>query len=108
VLEPERAALVGRIEVRFDRMIEAGALAEVEQLAALDLDPSLPAMKAIGVRELQAAMAGAIGFPEAIALAKTATRQYAKRQATWFRHQLGPEWRRVGSAEELTRLDFQA
>ncbi len=97
VLEPERAALVGRIEARFDRMIEAGALAEVEQLTALDLDPSVPAMKAIGVRQLQAAMAGTIGFPEAIGLAKIASRQYAKRQATWFRHQLGPQWQRVGS-----------
>ncbi|MEW6634264.1 MAG: tRNA (adenosine(37)-N6)-dimethylallyltransferase MiaA, partial [Pseudomonadota bacterium] len=54
----------------------------------------LPAMKAIGVRELQAAMAGQMQFPEAIERAKIATRQYAKRQATWFRHQLGPEWRR--------------
>jgi tRNA dimethylallyltransferase len=60
------------------------------------------------VRELQAAMAGAIGFTEAIALAKTASRQYAKRQATWFRHQLGSEWQRIASPEELTRRDFQA
>jgi tRNA dimethylallyltransferase len=94
VIEPDRAELVARIEDRFDRMLDKGALDEVKQLTALVLDPDLPAMKAIGVRELQAAMAGQMQFPEAIERAKIATRQYAKRQATWFRHQLGPEWRR--------------
>jgi tRNA dimethylallyltransferase len=62
---------------------------------SLKLDPNLPAMKAIGVRELQAAIAGTMSFDEAIERAKIATRQYAKRQATWFRHQLGPEWQRI-------------
>ncbi|WP_036241896.1 tRNA (adenosine(37)-N6)-dimethylallyltransferase MiaA [Mesorhizobium sp. STM 4661] len=95
VIEPERAALVSRIEARFDRMLDKGALEEVRRLAALGLDADLPAMKAIGVRELQAAMAGILSFSEAIERAKIATRQYAKRQATWFRHQLGPEWRRL-------------
>ncbi|WP_296740739.1 tRNA (adenosine(37)-N6)-dimethylallyltransferase MiaA [Mesorhizobium sp.] len=94
VIEPDRTELVGRIEARFDRMLDKGALDEVKQLMALALDPDLPAMKAIGVRELQAAMAGQMQFPEAIERAKIATRQYAKRQATWFRHQLGPEWQR--------------
>jgi len=101
VIEPDRAALVSRIEKRFDQMLEKGALEEVSQLAALDLGPDLPAMKAIGVRELQAAMAGEIGFPEAIERAKIATRQYAKRQATWFRHQLGPEWQRLRPGDGL-------
>jgi len=55
----------------------------------------MPAMNAIAVRELQAVMAGDMSFPEAIERAKIATRQYAKRQATWFRHQLGPQWRRL-------------
>ncbi|PTE09363.1 tRNA (adenosine(37)-N6)-dimethylallyltransferase MiaA [Mesorhizobium helmanticense] len=95
VIEPERAALVSRIEARFDRMLDSGALEEVRRLAALGLDADLPAMKAIGVRELQAAMAGELSYPEAIERAKIATRQYAKRQATWFRHQLGPEWHRL-------------
>ena len=95
VIEPDRAELVERIEARFDRMLDKGALDEVKRLVALGLDPDLPAMKAIGVRELQAAMAGQMGFPEAIERAKIATRQYAKRQATWFRHQLGPEWQRL-------------
>lgn len=95
VIEPERAALVARIDSRFDRMLEAGALEEVRALKALKLDPALPAMKAIGVRELGAADAGELSFSEAIARAKIATRQYAKRQSTWFRHQLGPEWRQI-------------
>ncbi len=101
VIEPERAALVERIEARFDRMLDKGALEEVRSLAALDLDPALPAVKAIGVRELQAALAGEMSFEEAILRAKIATRQYAKRQATWFRHQLGPEWRRLEPARAL-------
>ncbi|MER9706589.1 tRNA (adenosine(37)-N6)-dimethylallyltransferase MiaA [Mesorhizobium sp. M0204] len=101
VIEPERAALVERIDARFDSMLDKGALDEVKQLSALGLDPDLPAMKAIGVRELQAALAGAISFPEAIERAKIATRQYAKRQTTWFRHQLGPEWQRLRPGEGI-------
>ncbi|QKC83149.1 tRNA (adenosine(37)-N6)-dimethylallyltransferase MiaA [Mesorhizobium sp. NZP2077] len=101
VIEPDRAALVDRIERRFDQMIDKGALEEVRQLTALGLDTDLPAMKAIGVRDLQAAMAGELSFPEAIERAKIATRQYAKRQATWFRHQLGPEWRRLRPGDDL-------
>lgn len=101
VIEPDRAALVDRIEKRFDQMLDKGALDEVKQLSALGLDPELPAMKAIGVRELQAAMAGDIGFPEAIERSKIATRQYAKRQTTWFRHQLGSEWQRLRPGDDL-------
>jgi tRNA dimethylallyltransferase len=101
VIEPDRTALVARIETRFDTMIERGALDEVRELTALGLDPALPAMKAIGVPELQAAMAGELDFPAAIQLAKIATRQYAKRQATWFRHQLDGQWRRIRPADGL-------
>jgi len=99
VVEPDRADLVRRIELRFDRMVEEGVLDEVRAFTSLGLDPSLPATKAIGLRELQAALAGRMALEEAIARAKAATRQYAKRQATWFRHQLGPEWRRIGTGE---------
>nr|WP_292764380.1 tRNA (adenosine(37)-N6)-dimethylallyltransferase MiaA [Mesorhizobium sp.] len=100
VLEPEREELVARINRRFDTMIEAGALDEVRALAALDLDPALPATKAIGFRELQAALSGTISMAEAMERAKIATRQYAKRQSTWFRNQLGPHWRRFSDAED--------
>jgi tRNA dimethylallyltransferase len=101
VIEPERPVLVNRIDRRFERMLEMGALEEVRALSALALDPALPAMKAIGVRELQAADSGELEFSEAIARAKIATRQYSKRQGTWFRNQLGPEWKRIGAAEAL-------
>jgi tRNA dimethylallyltransferase len=97
LLEPDRKLLVERIERRFDRMVGDGAAAEVEALLALRLDASLPAMKAIGVREIAAALAGRCAMDEAIERAKAATRQYAKRQATWFRHQMGPEWQRRGT-----------
>ncbi|KUM28073.1 tRNA dimethylallyltransferase [Mesorhizobium loti] len=100
VIEADRGELVARIEARFDQMLDKGALDEVRQLMALGLAPDLPAMKAIGVRELQAALAGQMSFPEAIERAKVATRQYAKRQATWFRHQLGPEWQRLRPSDE--------
>lgn len=101
ILEPDRERLSGAISDRFDRMLQSGALEEVRQLLALVLDPDLPAMKAIGVRELREAVEGRISSEEAAAKAKTATRQYAKRQATWFRNQCGPEWRRVRTYEEL-------
>ena len=104
-IEPDREALVARIEARFDRMLDKGALDEVRQLTALDLDPSLPAMKAIGVRELQAALAGQTSFADAIERAKIATRQYAKRQTTWFRHQLGPHWRRLRPGDGQAAAD---
>ncbi len=95
VIEPDRAELVARIDRRFDAMIDAGALDEVKALAARGLDPKLPAMKAIGVPELTAVLEGALSPAEAIDRAKIATRQYAKRQSTWFRNQLAPHWRRI-------------
>lgn len=94
LVDPDRSAIVERINRRFDQMIEKGAAAEVEALMALGLDPALPAMKAIGVREIVAALAGETTMEEAIERSKIATRQYAKRQTTWFRHQMGPEWKR--------------
>jgi tRNA dimethylallyltransferase len=95
VIEPDRSWLHARIAERFDAMVSRGALDEVRALLALDLDPSLPAMKAIGVRELRAALEGKLPLAEAVERAKAATRQYAKRQSTWFRHQLGDGWTRL-------------
>ena len=97
VIEPLRALLVERIETRLAGMVEAGALREVETLLSLGLDPAMPAMKAIGVREFGMALAGRISSEEAVRLAALSTRQYAKRQSTWFRNQLGPEWERLQS-----------
>lgn len=95
VLEPDRGVLSRRIEERLDRMLARGALDEVKSLLHLNLPPSMPAMKAIGVRELADVLAGRASIGEAAERIKAATRQYAKRQTTWFRHQLGPGWQRL-------------
>jgi tRNA dimethylallyltransferase len=94
VIEPDRGVLCRRIEERFDRMIEAGALEEVRAVLARKLQPQLPVMKAIGVGELAAVLRNEVPLEEGLARAKTATRRYAKRQSTWFRHQMR-DWQRV-------------
>jgi tRNA dimethylallyltransferase len=88
VLLPPRPTLYARCDARFLRMVEEGAVAEVAALLARGLDAKLPAMKAVGVGELGAFLAGRRSLPEAIAAAQQATRRYVKRQYTWFRHQL--------------------
>jgi tRNA dimethylallyltransferase len=99
-LETERTALVSRIEARFDAMLKAGALDEVRALAARNLDPTLPAMKAHGVPRLIRHLRGEIGLNEAAEGAKMDTRRYARRQLTWFRNQLSDwPWARAGDAE---------
>jgi tRNA dimethylallyltransferase len=87
-LMPERDVLLHRIDARFDAMMAAGALDEVRALAARHLDPNLPAMKAHGVPWLIRHLNGEIALAEAVAGGKRDTRQYTKRQATWFRNQL--------------------
>ena len=87
-LMPDRDALLRRIDARFDAMMAAGALDEVRALAERHLDPSLPAMKAHGVPWLIRHLNGEIALAEAIEGGKRDTRQYTKRQATWFRNQL--------------------
>lgn len=94
VLNPPRDILANRIEERFLQMLEGGAVSEVKELLSLGIDPSLPAMKAIGVREISSWLEGGISQEEAIEKAIIATRQYAKRQRTWFRRQMGDwQWR---------------
>ena len=87
-LMPDREELARRIDARFDAMMAAGALEEIRALAARKLNPALPAMKAHGVPWLLRHLAGEAALEEAIAHAKLETRQYTKRQATWFRNQL--------------------
>jgi tRNA dimethylallyltransferase len=94
VLAPDRAELYRRIDARFDAMLGEGALDEVRALRAQQLDPALPAMRAIGVRELAAHLAGSLPLADAAAAAKAASRHYAKRQETWFRNQM-PDWERL-------------
>ena len=86
-LAPDRDLLRARIDARFDGMMAAGALQEVERLVARGLDPALPAMRAHGVPGLIRALRGDISFDEAIEKGKADTRAYSKRQHTWFRHQ---------------------
>jgi len=90
-LAPDRKDVYARIDARFEAMLASGALDEVEALAARKLDPILPAMKAHGVPALIRYLKGDITRGEAVQIGQTDTRHYAKRQFTWFRHQL-PEF----------------
>ncbi len=90
-LAPDREKLYARIDDRFGAMLDAGALDEVAALATRRLDPLLPAMKAHGVPALMAHLKGEISREEAAEIGRADTRHYAKRQFTWFRHQL-PEF----------------
>jgi len=87
-LMPARDELLRRIDARFDTMMAAGALDEVRALAARNLNPNLPAMKAHGVPWLVRHLYGEIALDHAVEEAKRDTRRYTKRQATWFRNQL--------------------
>lgn len=87
-LLPPRAALYRLLEARFDAMLAAGGLDEARALHELGLNPNLPLLKAVGIRQLLAHVTGEASLVEATAAAKQATRRYAKRQTTWFRHQL--------------------
>jgi tRNA dimethylallyltransferase len=101
-LAPEREVLYARIDARFDAMLKAGALDEVARLAARRLDPLLPAMKAHGVPPLMQHLRGEITLEEAAEIGRADTRHYAKRQFTWFRHQLPEfEWVRPEAARAL-------
>jgi tRNA dimethylallyltransferase len=100
-LAPDRDQLYARIDARYDAMLATGALEEVAALAARHLDPLLPAMKAHGVPALIEHIRGEITLAEAAAIGRANTRQYAKRQFTWFRHQLPEfEWVKPEQAGE--------
>jgi tRNA dimethylallyltransferase len=94
VLLPPREWLYARCDARFDAMMAHGAVAEVEALLACDLPGDAPVMRAIGVPEVSAMLSGQISRDDAVILGKTATRQYAKRQFTWFRNQAPADWPR--------------
>jgi tRNA dimethylallyltransferase len=96
-LEPERDELYARIDARFGAMLQAGALDEVAALASRKLDSLLPAMKAHGVPALIRHLGGELALEQAAAIGRADTRHYAKRQFTWFRHQLPEfEWVKPG------------
>lgn len=97
ILLPPRELLVARCDARLAGMFAGGAVDEVAALVARALDPALPVMRAIGVPEIAAMLAGHSTKTQALTAARIATRQYAKRQYTWFRNQPPPEWQRVTS-----------
>ncbi len=94
ILLPPRDWLRDRCDQRLIQMFDGGAIEEVEALLARGLDPDLPAMRAIGVPQIAQYLSGAIGREEALTLTQAATRQYAKRQYTWFRNQPPADWPR--------------
>jgi tRNA dimethylallyltransferase len=102
-LEPQRDELYARIDARFGAMLKAGALDEVAALASRKLDSLLPAMKAHGVPALIRHLAGEITLEQAAAIGRADTRHYAKRQFTWFRHQL-PEFEWVRPEEARAKI----
>jgi len=94
VLDPPRAELYARCDARLSAMVEQGALDEVRAMEARGLDPSLPALKAVGYREFAAHLRGETTLEQALDAARQETRRYAKRQLTWFRNQT-PDWPRL-------------
>ena len=95
VVLPDRTLLHERINRRFETMLETGAVEEVRALLALDPAPDLPVMKAIGVREIAEMLEGGMTREEVIERGSALTRQYAKRQMTWFRNQMDESWERL-------------
>jgi tRNA dimethylallyltransferase len=96
VVSVERDELYRRCDARFERMLEGGALAEVEALAALGLPPGLPVMGALGVRPLMQLLAGNMSREDAAAQAKADTRKFVKRQITWIAGNMSA-WKRVST-----------
>ncbi|MHC2297043.1 tRNA (adenosine(37)-N6)-dimethylallyltransferase MiaA [Rhizobium mongolense] len=99
IVLPERAVLHQRINGRFEKMLEQGAEDEVKSLLALGLSSEMPVMKAIGVSQIAAMLKGEMTRSEVIEKGATATRQYAKRQMTWFRNQMDESWKRLTSPQ---------
>ena len=94
VVLPERAVLHDRINRRFELMLAEGAADEVSALLALSPAPEMPVMKAIGVSQIAAMLDGAMSREDVLEKGAAATRQYAKRQMTWFRNQMDDSWER--------------
>lgn len=87
ILTPDRTWLYARCDLRFDMMVAGGALDEVRDLMARGLKPEWPVMRVLGLGELVEHLSGRMPLGDAVAMAKQKTRNYAKRQMTWFRNQ---------------------
>ena len=108
ILLPPREWLRARCDARLGAMFAAGAAEEVKALLARGLDPDLPVMRAIGVPQIAAWLRGDISRDEALDRAQAATRQYAKRQYTWFRHQLPADWPRQSESLSIESIKEMA
>ncbi len=107
ILLPDRAWLYARCDQRFRAMLAGGgARKEVAALLARELDPTLPVMRAIGVREVAALLKGKLSPEETLLAGQRATRQYAKRQYTWFNLQPPAEWHRLRK-ENFAKSEFE-
>ncbi|NRP86030.1 tRNA dimethylallyltransferase [Rhizobium lusitanum] len=95
VVLPDRALLHERINSRFEKMLAMGAADEVRALLALELSSEMPVMKAIGVSQIAAMLRGEMTREDVLETGAAATRQYAKRQMTWFRNQMDESWERI-------------
>jgi tRNA dimethylallyltransferase len=104
ILLPPRKWLYARCDDRFAQMVDKGAVSEVEGLLARKLNPNLPVMRAIGVKEIAGYLLSHATLDDAIAAGRRATRRYAKRQYTWFAHQPPADWPRFQEALDLDRL----
>ena len=107
ILLPDRPWLYERCDRRFSLMVAQGALDEVAALLSRNLDEKLPAMRAIGVRELAEHLTGQTSLDQAIAAGQQATRNYAKRQYTWLRHQLPAEWHRLDLKDCISEVHLE-
>ncbi len=106
ILLPEREWLYERCDRRFLEMLDRGAVEEIEALLARDLSPDLPVMRAIGVPEIAAMIRGELSHEDAIAAGQQSTRNYAKRQYTWFRRQPPEDWARNESQDCQIDTEF--
>ncbi len=104
ILQPPREWLYRRCDDRFSLMVEQGAIEEVTRLLNRRLDPSLPVMRSIGVREIAAYLDGTATLDQTIVAGQQATRRYAKRQYTWFAHQPPADWLRFREPLERESL----
>jgi tRNA dimethylallyltransferase len=106
VLLPPRDWLYERCDRRFEEMMSDEGVEEVRLLLERGLNPMLPAMRAIGVREIAAFLRGELSREQALAAGRTATRQYAKRQYTWFSRQPPPDWPRFTEPLDGRGLEY--
>jgi tRNA dimethylallyltransferase len=106
LLLPPRDWLYARCDMRFEKILSDEGIEEVSSLLARNLDPALPVMRAIGVREIAAFIRGELSREEALTAGRQATRRYAKRQYTWFAHQPPADWPWLTEPLDCERMEI--